>query len=135
MTKPVPVTRRAVHTATLAVMPYAPKTDYTRVSHELPLQPMCPISGNPMEGSTVTVSYVPTQSTLEVVSLRDYLDAFVGGRRMDDGTEVVSMEDVVERLAVDAAEALRVRVSVAARLLINPGQTMCMDSVAFPWGA
>jgi hypothetical protein len=126
----VPITRRAVTTsAPLLAMPYEAKARNVVVSHTLPLPAMCPVSSNPAAGSTVTVSYTPGATSLEVVSLHDYIAAFVGGRRID-GEEIVSMEAVPERLAVDAAAALGVPVTVAASLVINPGQRMTITCEA-----
>lgn len=129
----VPVTRRVIRTDEnpLGTMPYRPITPQaTPVTHVLTPKPMCPVSGNPAEGSTVTISYTPLDRTLEVVMLRAYLDAFAGGRVMPDGVEVLSMEQVPEVLARDAAGALGVKVDVLAELVIHPDQELILRATA-----
>lgn len=52
----------------------------TIVTHILSLPQCCPITGNPQAGSTIEIVYTPTDSLIEVISLRAYVDSYQGGR-------------------------------------------------------
>jgi NADPH-dependent 7-cyano-7-deazaguanine reductase QueF len=99
----------------------------TQETHILELLPCCPVSGNPISGSTIEIRYMPQRLILEVASLRDYIDSYQGGRG-----EVRSMEGMIQAIAQDAANAIKVQVCINADLQINPNQRMLLDCVAVP---
>lgn len=99
----------------------------TMEHHILPLKPCCPISGNPQEGSEVEIQYRVFGLHLEVQSLREYIDSYVGGRG-----KIRSMEGMIQQIAEDCAVAVRTCVHVTARLNINPGQRMILECSANP---
>jgi hypothetical protein len=102
----------------------------TRVTHAIACPAgCCPVSHNPREGSTLTVSYTPASAVLEVYGLSSYLRAFVGGHPSGER----NMEGMIDKLARDAADALDVAVVVRAELVLDTGR-MVVDSFADPPG-
>lgn len=67
----------------------------------------------------VSISYEPSELLLEVATLRDYVDSFVGGRG-----DVRSMEGMIQTICKDASEILCVKVKTLAELQISPNQRM-----------
>lgn len=63
--------------------------------HVIDLPELCPASKNPGAGSTLEISYVAQEHFLEVFSLRDYIDAFIGHmivRDVEHLTQVVAKD-------------------------------------------
>lgn len=89
-------------------------------THRLELPPMCPVSRNPKAGSYVLIRYVPAACFLEVYSLQAYVRRFVGGW-LRDGQHIRDMEQVIQTMAQDCAQALGVPVAVRARLVLDAG--------------
>ena len=58
--------------------------------HELALPRMCPVSGNPAPGSTVTVRYVPIDRTHPVERIVTVLDSVDAGCVLSCGTDTVA---------------------------------------------
>jgi 7-cyano-7-deazaguanine reductase len=90
--------------------------------HVVALPVCCPVSQNPREGSTLTVMYRPEAWVLEVYSLARVVDRFRGGfpgrgRYQPER----NMEGMVRLLAQMAADALGVRVTVRAHLVLDAG--------------
>lgn len=96
-------------------------------SHILPLAPACPISGNPQAGSSITITYSPSDRILEVESLRSYVDSYTGGLG-----DIRSMEGMVQAITQDAANATGVSVEVVADLNIRPNQKMILRCKTTP---
>lgn len=97
----------------------------TTVTHHLPLPQCCPISGNPQPGSSISITYEPDHSMLEVASLVGYIDSYKGGRG-----EVRSMEGMIQSIAQDCANCVEVKVVAFAELIIYPGQSMAVECEA-----
>jgi NADPH-dependent 7-cyano-7-deazaguanine reductase QueF len=91
-------------------------------THVLPLEPACPISGNPQKGSKISITYTPDALLLEVESLRAYVDSYTGGKG-----EIRSMEGMVQAITHDTASVLGVPVDVVALLNIRPNQKMVLN--------
>jgi hypothetical protein len=95
---------------------------HLRQQHTVALPPCCPVSGNPREGSTLTLAYEPAGWCLEVYSLRRVVSRFVGGW---GGTPEYpperNMEGMVATLAQMAADALAVAVEFDADLVLDVG--------------
>lgn len=95
-----------------------------RVRNTVALPPCCPRSGNPREGSSLTLTYQPNGWCLEVYSLRKLIaDEFVGGfkgkgRYAPDR----NMEGMIATIAKMAADALQRPVSFRAALLLDAGE-------------
>jgi NADPH-dependent 7-cyano-7-deazaguanine reductase QueF len=73
----------------------------------------------------VSIRYTPKETVLEVASLRDYIDSYVGGRG-----EIRSMEAMIQQIAADCRNALEVAVEVTADLVIAPEQQMVVRATA-----
>lgn len=96
-------------------------------THIMPLNPACPISGNPQGGSEVRIRYRPAAKILEVAALREYIDSYTGGRG-----DIRSMEGMVQAITQDCATATGVECTVIADLTIQPRQRMTLECVAYP---
>lgn len=96
--------------------------------HHIELPAMCPVSGNPQPGSYIAVRYVPAGAFLEVYALERYLTNYVGGWLRGD-RHIRDMEQVVQTIAQDCAQALGVRVAVRAHLSLDCGR-MTVRAVA-----
>lgn len=108
---------------TLATLPNAQPNLITRVAITTPMPAMCPRSGNPQAGSTVTIAYTAGRVVLEVYSVAPYLRQYVGGRQMP-GATIRDMEQTVQQVALDCRAALGVDVAVTADLILQAGQRM-----------
>lgn len=93
--------------------------------HILPLKPCCPISGNPVTGSAIEIEYRADELLLEVISLREYVDSYQGGRG-----DIRSMEGMIQQITQDCANAVKTSVHVTARLNIHPRQSMTLECSA-----
>lgn len=105
----------------LLTQPNEKRCETMEETHILPLEPACPISGNPQAGSTLEITYTPAAHLLEVESLRSYVDSYTGGRG-----DIRSMEGMIQAITTDAAKALGVAVEVRADLNIRPNQRMLL---------
>lgn len=98
------------------------------VSHSVPLPQCCPVSGNPMPGSKLTVSYTPAGVVFPVEDLAAFVAEYVGGRG-----EVRGMEEMIQELANRVHSVVGVNVRAVADLIINPpfgGATQTMRVTA-----
>ncbi|BDP40162.1 hypothetical protein DAETH_01310 [Deinococcus aetherius] len=81
---------------------------HTVVEHVLHLPELCPVTHNPMPGSTLTLRYAAGGRLLELFSLDAYIDAFVGHPVVRD------MEFFVQTVAQDTADAIGAEVTASA---------------------
>lgn len=93
----------------------------TKQTHEVQIPPLCPRTGNPVAGSTLTISYAPKQRLLEIYSLNDYIASFIGSK------EVRDLELLTQVIARDCQTVLDVHVLVIGRYLLNIGQTVICE--------
>ena len=93
----------------------------TKQIHEVEVPPLCPRTGNPITGSTLTINYVPKDQLLEVYSLNDYIASFIGSN------EVRDLELLTQVVARDCCKVLGVNVSVIGKFALNIGQTMICE--------
>lgn len=92
-----------------------------RQVHEVTVPPLCPKTFNPIEGSKLTIIYSPGAKLLEVYSLSEYVNMFVGSN------EVRDIEQLAQIVARDCHEALGVKVSVIGKFILNIGQTVICE--------
>ncbi len=90
-------------------------------THEVEVPPLCPKTGNPIAGSTITITYSPGKKLLEIYSLRDYVASFIGSQ------EVRDLELLTQVIAHDCHDLLEVDVSVIGRYILNVGQTIICE--------
>jgi 7-cyano-7-deazaguanine reductase len=93
----------------------------TKQTHEVEVPPLCPKTGNPTAGSTITITYAPQQKILEIYSLREYVSSFIGSQ------EVRDLELLTQVIARDCHDILDVPVSVIGRYILNVGQTVICE--------
>lgn len=108
---------------TLKTVPNPKIVRMIRQVHEVTIPPLCPKTGNPVEGSKLTIIYSPKDKLLEVYSLRDYVASF------DNSKEVRDIEHLAQVVARDCAEVLGVKVSVIGKFVLNIGQTVICECV------
>ncbi len=88
----------------------------TKQIHEVEVPSLCPKTGNPITGSTLTIIYSPDKKLLEIYSLNEYIASFIGSN------EVRDLELLTQVIARDCRDALNVKVSVVGRYILNIGQ-------------
>lgn len=93
----------------------------TKQIHEVNVPSLCPRTGNPIAGSTVTIAYRPDQKILEIYSLNEYMASFIGSQ------EVRDLELLTQVIARDCHEVLTVQVSVIGKYILNIGQTIVCE--------
>lgn len=96
----------------------------TKQTHEVNIPPLCPKTGNPITGSTLTITYIPGELMLEVYSLNEYIASFIGSN------EVRDIELFTQVAARDCHTVLGVKVSVIGRFILNIGQTVICECQA-----
>jgi NADPH-dependent 7-cyano-7-deazaguanine reductase QueF len=87
------------------------------VCHSFDLPRMCPVSGNPQPGSRLEIWYTPDQSFLEIETLGQYIESFIGGQQIGRAF-VRDMEQTIQAIAQACCLAVGVRVVCVARLRI-----------------
>lgn len=102
---------------TIGVQPNFHPEISTTSEHRFDLPRMCPVSGNPQPGSVLTVRYVAQQFFLEIETLGEYIESYIGGRPM--GRDLIrDMEQTIQQVAIDCAASVEVPVEVVADLRI-----------------
>jgi len=89
--------------------------------HEVQVPPLCPKTGNPIAGSTLTIVYTPGEKLLEIYSLNEYVVSFIGSN------EVRDIELLTQVVARDCHKVLGVRVSVIGKYVLNIGQIVTCE--------
>jgi len=93
----------------------------TKQAHEVVIPPLCPKTGNPITGSTLTITYVPQEQLLEVYSLNEYISSFIGSNDVRD------IELLTQVVARDCHNVLGVNVTVTGKFILNIGQTVICE--------
>lgn len=87
----------------------------TFVSHSTPIPQCCPVSGNPLPGSKLTVCYMPNTVVFPVEDLAEFVSEYVGGRG-----DIRGMEEMIQELAARVRDVVGVPVRAFADLIIQP---------------
>ena len=87
-------------------------------THKIPVQGMCPVSGEPQVGSFVKISYTTQSLALDVLTTRAFVNSFY------NSTETRDLEAVCVQVAKDAQEALGFPVKVTGVFLLKDGQSL-----------
>ena len=93
----------------------------SKQTHEVQVPSLCPRTENPIQGSTVTISYAPDQKLLEIYNLNEYIASFIGSQ------EVRDLELLTQVIARDCHEILGVQVFVVGKYILNVGQTIICE--------
>ena len=93
----------------------------TKQTNEVQVPPLCPKTGNPIAGSTLTIKYVPNEELLEFYSLNEYIASFIGSN------EVRDLELFTQVVARDCHQVLGVKVAVTGKFILNIGQTLTCE--------
>jgi len=96
-------------------------SELTKQTNEVQVPPLCPKTGNPIGGSTLTITYMPEEELLEFYSLNEYIASFIGSN------EVRDLELFTQVVARDCSEALGVKVSVTGKYILNIGQILICE--------
>lgn len=89
----------------------------TAVELVTPYAGACPYSGEPQEGSVITVRYTPGDRLLELHAVAEWLRPLSAGEAMD-------LETVAQSVAAAARAALDVPVVVVASYVLRDGKRM-----------
>lgn len=90
----------------------------SRQVHKVSLSDLCPMTGNPIQGSFVVISYAPVDKLLEIYSLNAYVNGFTGSQ------EVRDLEMLVKVVADACSQALEAPVTVLGKFVLNVNQTI-----------
>ena len=93
----------------------------TKQINEVQVPPLCPKTGNPIAGSTLTITYIPNEELLEFYSLNEYVASFISSQ------EVRDLELFTQVVARDCHEVLGVKVYVTGKFILNIGQTLTCE--------
>ena len=93
----------------------------TKQINEVQVPSLCPKTGNPIAGSTLTITYIPNEELLEFYSLNEYVASFIGSQ------EVRDLELFIQVVARDCHEVLGVKVFVTGKFILNIGQTLICE--------
>jgi len=111
----------------LKLQPDEHRCAFTEHEHCLQFDAMCPVTGNPLKGSTLTIKYRGAHGFLEVASLREFVDSYKGGKG-----DVRSIEGMLQEIAQACSDVLKVDVQLSSFLQIVPSQVMRITCYAFP---
>lgn len=118
MTNQHEVDSSLTHESLLTSIPNSYPLIATHVSLTYPFAQLCPISGEPQAGSTITISYDASKALLETKSLRAYLASFAG----ENVHGVRDLEETVQVVAQHCADVLRKPVQVIAHYHLKVGE-------------
>lgn len=96
------------------------------VEHVLKLPPLCPATGNPQPGSTLTIQYTVADTLLDVLQLDAIIAEYIGHQTIRD------IEYMVQHVAARCAGSLGVPVTVTGHILLDNGQTMRISARPTP---
>jgi NADPH-dependent 7-cyano-7-deazaguanine reductase QueF len=97
--------------------------EIARQRHIIKVPQLCPKTGNPV-GGNIAITYTPNDKLLEVYSLTEYINSFIGHQQIRD------IEHFTQVVAVDCASALGVGVHARAVFVLDIGQTVIVEVVA-----
>jgi NADPH-dependent 7-cyano-7-deazaguanine reductase QueF len=103
--------------ALLATIPNGYPALTMRVCLTYPFAQLCPISGEPQAGSTITISYHAGALLLETKALRQYLDSFAG----ENPHGVRDLEETAQVIAQECANILHTSVQLHAKYHLTIG--------------
>lgn len=109
--------------AGLLIMPCDLHGGYMVMTHicKIPT-PCCPISKNPMAGSTITFTYVPEGYVVEVYSLESLIKKFQGGYRGNEHYPAErNMEGMCQLLCRMVSDAVGLPVTYRANINLDCG--------------
>ena len=101
-----------------------------RVRLTYPFAQLCPFSGEPQPGSSITISYTAGALLLETKALRQYLASFAG----ENLHGVRDLEQAAQVIAQQCANILQIGVQVQAVYVLSIGR-MEVDVQAEPANA
>lgn len=90
----------------------------TKQTHIVDVPPLCPKTGNPIGGSSITITYRPAGKLIEVYSLNEYIASFVNSRDVRD------IELLTQVVGGHCADVLGVNVQVTGKFILNIGQAV-----------
>ena len=84
----------------IPVIPNSMPTVTTTVHHTVELPALCPVTGNPQKGSTLSIKYSPHSHLLDVFGIAGVIEDYI------NNTEVRDIEYMVQHLAQRIANRL-----------------------------
>ena len=105
-------------TTLLASIPNGYPALTMRVRLTYPFAQLCPVSGEPQPGSTITISYTAGALLLETKALRQYLASFAG----ENPYGVRDLEHTAQVIARQCANMLHTSVQIRAEYYLSIGK-------------
>jgi 7-cyano-7-deazaguanine reductase len=110
--------KSSIAAALLATIPNGYPALNMRVRLTYPFAQLCPISGEPQPGSTISISYTAGALLLETKALRQYLAAFAG----ENPYGVRDLEQAAQVIAQQCADIARAAICVVAKYHLQVGE-------------
>ena len=92
--------------------PYPTMTTVIAITH--PFEKLCPMSGEPQVGSTVSIRYIARETLLETKSVRAFLASFIN----ENPYAIRDLEEAVQFIARTCSEAIYADVTVEAHYIL-----------------
>lgn len=102
----------------LATVPNKYPLVATHIHLTYPFAQLCPMSGEPQPGSTITISYEADKVLLEIKALRQYLASYMG----ENPHNVRDLEEAAQVIAQHCADVLQKPVQVIAHYHLKIGE-------------
>lgn len=96
------------------------------IRHEVPLPSLCPATGNPQPGSSLSIRYRPTDRLLDVFGITALLNEYVGH------TTIRDVEYMIQHLARRLSTVLTVPVMLEAEIVLDIGQRLVVQAQVSP---
>src|SRR3954463_13692104 len=127
MTNACPAESPVIPASLLATIPNGYPALTTRVRLTYPFAQLCPVSGEPQPGSTITISYNVGALLLETKALRQYLASFAG----ENPYGVRDLEQAAQVIAQACADVVQTAIHGGAKYHLPSGE-MEVDLQAEP---
>lgn len=87
------------------------------VTHEVPVPPLCPVTGNPVSAHLI-IQYKPDKTIIDVLTITPYLATFIGSTVYRD------LEKFSRAVYDDVRQLINVDVCVKAQYELTDGQKL-----------
>lgn len=95
-----------------------PHNSYIKQQHTVIIPVLCPVSLNPVQGSKLIISYTADAYVLDILTLPGYVKSFYSSEVVRD------LEQLVQRVAVDVAQLVKVTANVVGVFVLTDGQEL-----------
>lgn len=93
-----------------------PNPGVTSQVHTIPISGLCPVTSNPLEGSKISVAYMPDKSCLELYSLATFVHSF------RESKTAMDLEQFIVQVAQACANVLQLDVTYTGKFDVSLGE-------------